>query len=590
MTTSTQHGRAVVADPVSVAVIRASIESIAREVFVTFKRTALLPVIYEVNDFSVSVFDDRLNLIGDAPGLPEFVGSLDEAVRAMVGDFEDDLGPGDCLIVNDPYLTGAHSADVALVVPAVGDDGGIVGFVAIRAHVGDLGAKNTYPSDSTNMYEEGLILPPTRLQRAGVVDRAVHRIIGANSRLPRETFGNMLAAGRACADGAARLSTLVDKYGKATYHAAIDQLLDQTEQAVREAIEAIPDGDYGHAEYLDDNGVGCEPVRVEVTVRVRGSEIVIDTTGSAPEQAGPINATLPQTVAACRLALKRLTTENTYPTNSGDTRALTVIAPAGSLYNPNPPAPTYLMGWTVGRLGDVIVHAMASALPDQFPAQNGGDAVAVTGGHTDAATGRVTFFADAAPVGYGATHDADGEDALLHVHLAGAELPAAEIWEARMPIVKRRTALVTDSGGAGRFRGGLGTISEWEFLDGAELSLVGDKMSAAEPLGVAGGCASTVRNRIEIVDRDGNRRVLPKSGGAPLQEGDRVLVTGGGGGGHGDPLTRDPERVLADVRSGAVSAAAAAAVYGVVLTDDGAGLDPDATRAAREAAAEGPRP
>jgi len=580
--TRTVEGRDRSEDPVSLAVIRASIESIAREVFVTFKRTALLPVIYEVNDFSVSVFDDRLNLIGDAPGLPEFVGSLDEAVRAMVGAFEGDLGAGDCLIVNDPYLTGAHSSDVALVVPAVAADEVVVGFVAIRAHVGDLGAKNTYPSDSTNMYEEGLILPPTRLQRAGTVDQTVHRIIAANSRLPRETLGNMLAAGRACAGGAARLAGLVEKYGRQVYHAAVDQLLDQTEHAVREAIAAIPDGDYRHAEYLDDNGVGSEPVRVEVTVRVQGSDIVIDTSGSAQEQPGPINATLPQTVAACRLALKRLTTENTYPTNSGDTRALTVIAPAGSLYNPNPPAPTYLMGWTVGRLGDVIVHAMASALPDRFPAQNGGDAVAVTGGHTDPVTERVTFFADAAPVGYGATHDADGEDALLHVHLAGAELPAAEIWEARMPLVKLRSELATDSGGAGRFRGGLGTICEWEFLDGAELSLVGDKMTAAEPLGVAGGNASPVRNRIEIIDGKGGRRVLTKTGGAPLQAGDRVIVTGGGGGGHGDPMTRDPEKVLADVRSGAVSADAAASVYGVILAGDR--VDVEATRLVRDAA------
>ena len=562
-------------DPVSLAVVRASVESIAREVFVTFKRTALLPVIYEVNDFSVSVFDDRLNLIGDAPGLPEFVGSLDEAVRAMVAEFGDDLGVGDCIVVNDPYLTGAHSSDVALVVPAVGAD--LAGFVAIRAHVGDLGAKNTYPSDSTNMYEEGLILPPTRLQRAGVVDSTVQRIIGANSRLPRETFGNILAAGRACAAGAARLATLVDRYGPQTYHAAIDQLMDQSERAVREAIAAIPDGSYHHVELLDDNGVTSDPVRVEVTVHIDGSDIVIDTTGSAQEQSGPVNSTLPQTVAACRLALKRLTTENRFPTNSGDVRPLTVLAPAGSLYNPRPPAPTYLMGWTAGRLGDVIVQALAARLPDHFPAQNGGDSVAVTGGHVDRATGRATFFADTAPVGYGATADADGEDALLHVHLAGAELTAAEIWEARMPVLKLASHLVTDSGGAGRHRGGLGTESVWEFLDAAELSLVGDKMRAAAPLGVAGGSASPLLNRIEVVSGDGRREVLGKTGGFALSAGDRVVVTGGGGGGHGDPLARDPLAVLGDVRSGAVSLQAAREIYGVVLVPERAEVDVDAT-------------
>lgn len=566
-------------DPVSLAVVRATVESLAREVFVVFKRTALLPIIYESNDFSVSVFDDRLNLIGDAPGLPEFVGSLDEAVRAMVAEFEGDLQPGDCIIVNDPYLTGAHSSDVALVVPAFSQE--LVGFVAIRAHVGDLGAKDIYPTDSSNMFEEGLILPPTRLQRASGVDRGVHKIIGANSRLPRETFGNILAAGRACGTGAHRLARMVERYGKATYHAAIDQLMDQTERAVREAIESIPDGTYNHVEFMDDNGVSGDPVRVEVTVTVKGSDLTVDTSGSAEEQRGPVNCTRPQTVAACRLALKRLTTENRFPTNSGDIRPLTVVSPPGSLYNPTPPAPSYLMGWTGGRLGDAVVQALAVALPGLFPAQNGGDCVVVTGGHVDERSGRATFFADTAPVGYGATAEQDGEDALLHVHLAGAGITATEVWEARMPVVKNKSSLIPDSGGPGQYRGGLGTVSEWEFLQPVQLSVIGDKMSAAEPAGVSGGHPSPVRNRIEFADSTGRRRVLGKSASVTLGVGDRLVVTGGGGGGYGDPLTREPASVLADVRSGSVSNAAARAVYGVVLDADVSHVDVAATSALR---------
>ncbi|NHP13838.1 hydantoinase B/oxoprolinase family protein [Rhodococcus sp. IC4_135] len=565
------------------AVVRSSVVSIAREIFGTFKRTALLPVIYELNDFSVSVFDDRLNLIGDAPGLPEFVGSLDFALRSVAGEFAGDnpLVPGDIVIVNDPFTTGAHTSDVSIIVPAFFGDT-LIGYTGIRAHVGDMGAKDSYPCDSQSMFEEGLILPPVRLYEAGKMDPKLHAIISANSRAPRETFGNIVAAGQALASGARRLTGLVEKYGIDVYHAAIDQLMDQSEREVRQAINLVPDGIYQHEDYFDDNGVTDGRVLLRVTVTVSGSQMTIDTSGSAGQQLGPINSTLPATTAACRLALKRLTTQSSLPTNSGDSRPLTVVAPSGSIFNPDAPAPTYLMGWSGGRLGDMIVQAVASAHPHLFPAQSGGDAVVVIGSHEDSTTGRVTFFADSPPQGFGAAAQADGMDALLHAPVAGSELTSAEIWETRMPIRKISTSLVMDSGGPGRWRGGLGTRTEWEFLGDVELTLFAEKTVASMARGVGGGLPSSVRNSITINPGSDNAKDVGKVGAARLIAGDRVAFVGGGGGGNGAAHLRDPELVLHDVMTHAVSSGSAREDYAVVVTSDPLAIDWDATRRLRD--------
>lgn len=570
------------ADPISTAVVRASVVSVAREVFRSFKRTAMLPIIYEVNDFSVSIYDDRLNLIGDAPGLPEFVGTLDFALEGIVRELadEDPLVEGDVVIANHPFFTGAHPADLAVVAP-VFLDGRVIAYAAIRAHMGDVGAKDTYPCDALSMYEEGLLLPPVKLYEGGTPNRALQRIIAANSRLPEETYGNLLAAGQALRGGAERLAALGEKYGLDAYYAAIDQLLEQGEREVREMVSQMRDGTYVHEEYLDDNGIDDEPVLMRCAVTIAGSDVVVDLSGSASEQRGPLNATYPQTVASCRLALKRVTTQDSMPTNSGEHRPLRVIAPEGSMFNPRPPAATFLMGTTGGRLTEMLIHAMAAAAPERLPAQSGGDVVAITGAHVDSATGRATFFGDSSPIGFGATSYADGMSALQHPCVAGMELTPTEVWETRLPVLKLSSELLIDSGGPGRNRGGLGTRSEWEFLDDVVLSMFGDKARVSVPLGLEGGWPAGAVNGITINPNTPDEMRVGKRSNIPLRQGDRVVIVGGGGGGFGDPLERDPLRVLEDVRDGYVSLESAERDYGVIVRGNPPALDLDATERLR---------
>jgi N-methylhydantoinase B len=563
------------ADPISTAVVRASVVSVAREVFRVFKRTAMLPIIYEVNDFSVSIYDDRLNLIGDAPGLPEFVGTLDFALEGIVREFadEDVLVEGDVVIANHPFFTGAHPADLAVVVP-VFLGGRIIAFACIRAHMGDMGAKDTYPCDALSMYEEGLLLPPSKLYEAGTPNKLLQRIIGVNSRLPDETYGNLLAAGQALRGGATRLTAMAEKYGLDAYYAAIDQLLEQGEREVRAMVSQMRDGHYVHEEYLDDNGIDDEPVLMRCAVTIAGSDVTVDLSGSAAEQPGPLNATYPQTVASCRLALKRVTTQDSMPTNSGEHRPLTVTAPEGSMFNPRPPAATFLMGTTGGRLTEMLIHAMASAAPERLP-------VAITGAHIDSTTGRATFFGDSAPIGYGATASEDGMSALQHPCVAGMDLTPTEVWETRLAAIKLSNELLVDSGGPGRNRGGLGTRSEWEFFDDVVLSMFGDKARVSVPLGLEGGRSAGAVNGITINPGTPSETRVGKRSNIPLRRGDRVVMVGGGGGGFGDPLERDPLRVQQDVRDGFVSLESAERDYAVVLHGVPPTVDADATEKLR---------
>lgn len=579
------------ADPISTAVVRASVVSVAREVFRAFKRTAMLPIIYEVNDFSVSIYDDRLNLIGDAPGLPEFVGTLDFALEGIVREFadEDVLVEGDVVIANHPFFTGAHPADLAVVAPVfLGER--IIAFAGIRAHMGDMGAKDTYPCDALSMYEEGLLLPPSKLYEAGAPNKLLQRIIGVNSRLPEETYGNLLAAGQALRGGANRLTAMAEKYGFDAYYAAIDQLLEQGEREVRAIVSQMRDGTYVHEEYLDDNGIDDVPVLMRCAVTIAGSDVTVDLSGSACEQPGPLNATYPQTVASCRLALKRVTTQDSMPTNSGEHRPLTVIAPEGSLFNPRPPAATFLMGTTGGRLTEMLIHAMAAAAPERLPAQSGGDVVAITGAHIDSTTGRATFFGDSAPIGFGATSGADGMSALQHPCVAGMDLTPTEVWETRLAAIKLSSELLIDSGGPGRNRGGLGTRSEWEFFDDVVLSMFGDKSQVSIPLGLEGGQPAGAVNGIMINPGTPTETRVGKRSNIPIRRGDRVVMVGGGGGGFGDPLEREPLRVQQDVRDGYVSVESAEHDYAVILRGVPPTIDADATeklRAARRSEALG---
>lgn len=565
-----------IGDPISSAVVRAGLVSTAQEVFLAFERAAMHPTIYEAHDYSVSVFDDRFNLVADAAGLPEFVGSLGFAVEFVAeqigkkGGFEE----GDVAVANDPFDTGAHPPDIAVIAPAF-FGGRVVGYCAVRGHMGDLGMKDPYPTDSTSVFEEGLLLPPVKIMKRGEMQEVLFDVIAANSRVPRECVGNLRAAVNAALQGAGKIAAVLEEHGIDVYRAAIDELLDRGEHEVRAVLEEIADGDYYGDGWLEQ-GDEKESVPLHCKVTIEGSEMTVDVSASGPQQTGPVNATFPHTVSACRLALKRLSTEDGLTANAGEHRPLTVIAPAGSVFNAIRPAPTFLLHSATSQLTEMIVTCLAPALPDRLPAPSAGSATGFSS-WLDIA-GQWTEFDDLAPIGLGATAAGDGPNALQNPCIAGIALAEAEPWEARAPVVKVGSELVCDSGGAGRSRGGLGSRVAWRFdVEPLSINTTGQRVYHRIEGGLAGGLPGGGTNEAELLRADGRVERFGIRTEIPVGPGDVIVINGAGGGGYGDPLERDAELVQTDVREGYVSIDAALEAYGVVLDAESLEIDDEAT-------------
>jgi N-methylhydantoinase B len=570
-----------VLDPMTVAVIRNGILSAAREIFWAFKRTSMLPALYEYQDFGISLFDDRMNMIADAPGVATFIGSLDGCLRRTVAELggPEQLAAGDILLNNHPFLTGGHPADAALMQP-IFHEGALVGFATLRAHIGDLGAKGFYPVDSTDMFQEGTIIPATKLFSGGELDTTVIRVMEANSRLPRETVGDVFAGVGALQAGARKIASVIERHGVDAYYATIDALLDHGERVARRAIAAIPDGTYVREDFMDDNGVDREPVKLRCAITIDGSDVTIDLTGSADEQLGPVNCPLVYTTATCRFALKMLTTPE-LPASSGEDRPLTVIAPEGSIFNPRAPAATHI-GWVPAiRLGDSIPQALATALPDVVPAEHAGDVITTIALLRDPDTRRWCFFGEPGAIGHGARRDRDGMHTLIHQQQAGCAVIPAELLETRLPIVKRRFELQPDSGGPGRFRGGLSAVAEFEALSDGVAIVIAEKTAASEVRGHESGMSPPFKNSVVLFPDTERELRLGKRSDVPIAPGDVVVITPAGGAGYGDPLEREPELVAADVRDEYVSGEQAERVYGVALDARTGEVDGERTAALR---------
>jgi len=567
-------------DPVSASIVRSAVASTAREVFDQFVRTALTPLIYEARDFSVAMFDNEVNVIADASGLPEYVGSLAFTTERLVERFaEAPLRDGDVAVCSEPFLTGAHPPDIAVVSPAyVGDR--LVGYCALRGHMGDVGARTAEPADSNSVYEEGMVLPPLRMVDAGRFDETVALIVGANSRMPRETVGTLRAAAGAVRAGASRMSRIVATHGEPAFRLAVDELLTRGEREVREVIARIPDGDYVVHDQLDHNVVGDQPVPLVCRVRVSGSDIEVDVTGSSDQLPGALNVPFAQTVAACRLAIKRLTTQDRNPANSGEYRVLSVIAPRGSIFNAEPPAGTFMMHTTASLLSEMIVTALQPALPDIIPAPSGGHTTAYVGAITH--NGRYLQTDDSAPIGYGAIRGADGASALQHFSIAGIALAPAEVWEARAPIMKVRYALTTDSGGAGAWRGGLGATVQWRFETDAVLGFQVQRTSRPLLGGPEGGRPPRGRNDVQIGTGAADDVAYTACTDVVIAPGQTLTLNAAGGAGFGDPCARDVDAVLRDVQDGFVSVRAAAEDYGVVIDPTRSTINHDETQRLRQ--------
>ncbi|WP_033291747.1 hydantoinase B/oxoprolinase family protein [Amycolatopsis jejuensis] len=549
-TTSTStSGSSAAADPVTTEVVRHALKSAAETMKITLRRTAFSPTIYEIIDFCCSIYDDRVRLLAQADAMPAFLGTMnfcvEGAVRAVGGAGV--LEPGDILVTTWAYDTGSHSQDVAVVMP-VFVDGELVGYTAQKGHHTDIGAQAPYCTDTTDVYQEGMIFPGVKLFKAGKRDDDLFRTFVANSRMPKFAAGDLSAQVAAARAGARAFAEVVRKYGRETFDASVEHMFDHGEAVVRKALADLPDGRWERAWQIDGNGLTDEPVEFTVAITVSGSDIEVDVTDCAPQCPGPVNSPLPSTVSQARLAVLSLV-GNGEPVNEGFLRPISLLTRPGTLLHPLPPAPIFLYGFTGLRMVEAVHAVLAQAVPGFGRASSGGDALPLMFWGGVGSEPWVIGFDHL--IGQGAGPGYDGGGPLMHIAISGVRNSPAEVVEQRYPVVIERCALAPDSGGAGEFAGGLGIDCEYRLRADAA-STISLEGADVPPLGVHGG-AEARPNRIYVTPPGGERAAVRKVTSYPLPEGTLVRIESGGGGGYGDPAGRDPDAVRRDLEAGYIT-------------------------------------
>lgn len=554
-------------DGVTVEVIGSYLVSAAEEMRRTLIRTAFNPVIYEVLDFGISIYDRKLDLIAEAPGLAFFLGANDYAIRkgvAYVG--ESNLDPGDIVLMNYPYWNAAHAMDVTLFAPVFGPgEPHPFAYTCIRAHWMDLGAKDPgYVLDSTDMHQEGLIFPGTKVYKRGLPDKEILEIIRFNSRMPNLVMGDLDAQVAATRTGERRLLQIMDKFDRPVLAEAIDRMHDHGERITRRALQELPNGTWTAEDFIDDDGLSDELISMKVTVTVDADRLRVDFTGSSKAVRGPVNVPFGLTETMSKFVLKSLTTPEA-PCNAGHFRPLEVVAPPGSLFHAVYPAATFTLWSAIVGL-ELIYKALAQGMPERLAASSGGDVPGfqMVGLHPD--DGRLFAVSNNDAIGWGATVLHDGSNVLNHLSGSLVRNTPIEVLETKTGMFIEHLELRTDSGGAGERRGGLGLRRDILFVSAGEfLSVM--KKSKTRPWALEGGHEPEPNGLLMYADSHRQQRVGTHR--ATVAIGDRARNLTAGGGGYGPPERRDPRRVLEDVRDGYVSREAARDIYRVALTDAG---------------------
>jgi N-methylhydantoinase B len=561
------------ADAFTVEVIRSAVVSITDEMKTNLMRTAYNQIIYEAEDFTVGLFDADGNTISIGLGLPMFIRGLSDAIKAKLSYWGlDAIEPGDILLTNDSYVMGSHLNHLIFTVP-VFNDGELVAFSSSMAHWPDIGG--VLGGVTRDIYSEGLQLPFVKIFKRGVQDVELTAIIRANVRAPDRAMGDFRAQIASIRTGERRLSQLLRRYGNAAFKASVQQIYDQSERFARAAVREIPDGVYEAESFMDDDAVAIgKHIPVRVHVEVRGDEMTIDLSGVGGQVAGYFNSGPTAGRSAAQVAFKFLTSPLLLPINDGSFRPVKIILPPGRVISAMKPA---AMRWwmTIPQtVVDTILKAVAPACPERVLAGSHDDLAAGGAyGYIDPKTGNLSIGSGAgvglAGGGWGAKFDEDGMSATVCVNDGDTHNTPVESSEAKAPVVCVQRALRPDSGGPGKFRGGLGVIQQIELLTPAMYQAQIERTQCA-PWGLLGGQAA-LPNAVALARHDGALERFPSGKVSPrqLNEGDSYTTQTGGGGGFWSAFERDPERVLRDVRSGYVSVEAARRDYGVEIRTQG---------------------
>ncbi|HUE28046.1 MAG TPA: hydantoinase B/oxoprolinase family protein [Solirubrobacteraceae bacterium] len=560
-------------DPVTLTVIDNYLTSTCRDMGVTMMTTSYSPIFNESLDFSCVIFGTNGEMLAQAEFCPSQIGTIKFTVEWTIAELGlDSFEEGDVIVHNDPYRGSGHVPEHMLLRPVFWERE-LVAFVANVAHMSEVGAKTPggLSGDATEIFQEGLLVPPVKIKRRGADVPDVWNMILSNHRTPRVTYGDFRAMIGSLQLGEDRLHKLIETHGIELFRAASEELIEIAERRMRAEIERIPDGVYSFEDAIEDDGIGAEPFPMKLQLTIEGGEVIADFTGSARQAAGPVNAIYAVTASAIYNAFLHLT-DPTIPRNEGCYRPFTIIAPRGTIVNCEFPAPVAGGNTeTSPRITDMVFGALAPAIPERIVAACGGTSSPFLFGGRDPRTGSLYAHFHFEGVGWGGRPGADGNNMIVTINGNCRNTPV-EVFETRYPAFRIESYRLTpDSGGAGKFRGGLGgerifTVTVPEVTVSALLNRM-----RTEPWGILGGQAGAVGGL--WVRRAGSREwrtfveefgtISPsKFSGVTLHDGDQVRIVMPGGGGYGDAAERDPELIRRDIAEGFVTPEAARDRYG----------------------------
>jgi N-methylhydantoinase B len=541
-------------DVVTVELVKNALNGIAQEMQTTLERTAHSQTIREVGDASSSLFDASGQLIAQALSLPVQLAGSGVAVKEIMKSTPPaEMREGDVFILNHAYYGGSHPPDIILVMPYF-REGRLCGFGCSYAHHIDVGGMQpgSTPPLSTEIFQEGILIPPMRLMAAGEINETLISILKANSRRPDTVMGDLRAQLASLKTGAVRYEETLERFGEQTVLDATKELIERTRTGFRRLISDIPNGTYEDNDVLDDDGFDDTPIPLRVKIVVEDDKITVDFTGTAKQVRGSLNCPLANSLSAVYAALKIFLDPNDeIPNNEGCYTAITVILPQGSLLNPNIPASVSSRPETQARMSNVIMGALGKALPDRAVAQDNGQVALYRMSGTDPKTGKFFYKSEPLPGGWGGRRGSDGPD-VVDFPIANLNNTPIEALEMQFPLRVERYELRADSGGDGKYRGGLGLRRDIQALVPLNLSVRAERQRFS-PRGIFGGADAKMGQYI-LTRSNGRTEILPcKAAGIALTAGDVLTVLTPGGGGYGPPEERGADLIEADVRQGKVS-------------------------------------
>jgi N-methylhydantoinase B len=529
-------------DPIRLQVFKSLLTAIAEEMGAALRKSSYSPNVKERKDYSCAVFNDQGKLISQAAHIPVHLGSMPLSVQAAISMYssgEKKLSPGDSLILNDPYQGGTHLPDITLVSPVFFEQDKqliLVGYVANRAHHSDIGGMTPGSMPiAREIYQEGLIIPPIKLQERGLIKDDILELILANVRTPNERRGDIYAQIAANYRGQIRLLELVNKYGLNTIEIAMTALIEYSAKITRLQIKTIPDGIYSFEDYLDNDGITSQKIRISVEISIQGDQAEVNFSRSSPECLGSVNAVYAITLSAVYYVFRCLMPTDV-PNNAGILEPINVIAPKGLVVNASSPSP--VAGGNVEtsqRIVDVLLGALAKALPNQIPAASQGTMNNLTiGGKT--ADGKPFTYYETIAGGAGAGPGINGADG-VHTHMTNTLNTPVEALEYAYPLRVTRYEIILGTGGKGFFTGGNGVRRDICLLTPATVTLLTDRR-ITQPYGLSGGKPGKPGRNI-VIHRDGREQNLTGKGSFELQSGDTISIRTPGGGGFGELVVSD---------------------------------------------------